>query len=220
MSAKSIGLTDKLHDYVVDVSVRETVAQRQLREETAELPESAMQISPEQGQFMQLLARILGVRRVVEVGTFTGYSALSMALVLPEDGEVVCIDKSEEWTTLAQDYWVKAGVDDLVDLRIGDGREELDVLLEEGGAAKFDFAFIDADKVNYDAYYEKCLRLVRAGGLVAIDNTLWSGSVADPSDDDPDTVAIRQLNQKLSKDDRVDLSLVPIGDGLTLARKR
>jgi predicted O-methyltransferase YrrM len=219
MSAKSIGLSDTLHDYLVDVSVRESVAQRRLREETAEMPESNMQISPEQGQFMQLLVKMIGVERAVEVGTFTGYSALSMALAMPEDAEIVCIDHSEEWTTIARDYWIKAGVDDKIELRIGDGRVQLERLLDERGEGGFDLAFIDADKTQYDDYYETCLRLLRVGGVVAIDNTLWGGSVVEPSDD-PDTDAIRKLNEKLHEDDRVDLSLVPIGDGLTLARKR
>jgi predicted O-methyltransferase YrrM len=220
MSAKSIGLSRPLHEYLVEVSVRETVAQRQLREETAELPESNMQISPEQGQFMQLLAKMLGVRRYVEIGTFTGYSALSMALAMPDDGELVCIDKSEEWTTMARDYWTKAGVDDRISLRLGDGAAEMAALLDERGQGSFDFAFIDADKTGYDGYYETSLQLLRRGGVVAIDNTLWSGSVADEDDQEPDTVALRQLNEKLHTDERVDLSLVPIGDGLTLARKR
>lgn len=220
MSATSIGLNEHLHEYIVDVGVRETVAQRRLREETAELPEANMQISPEQGQFMRLLVKLLDAREIVEVGTFTGYSALSMALAMHEEGRIVCIDKSEEWTAVARDYWTKAGVDDRIDLRLGDGSALLEELLEQRGSDSFDLAFIDADKANYDTYYERCLELLRPGGLVAIDNTLWSGSVADPDDDDPDTRAIRALNEKLSDDDRVDISLVPIGDGLTLARKR
>ncbi|MFM2043256.1 MAG: hypothetical protein RLY86_1832 [Pseudomonadota bacterium] len=221
MSTRTIGLSDTLHRYLLSVSVREHPVQASLREVTAALGGPArMQISPEQGQFMGLLVRMLGARRIVEVGTFTGYSALSMTLALPADGQITCCDVSEEWTAIARDHWARAGVSDRIDLRIAPALQTLDDLLEAGAAGTIDMAFIDADKTNYDGYFEHCLRLVRPGGLIAIDNTLWGGSVADPADDRPDTVALKALNAKLAADERITVSLLPIGDGLTLALKR
>jgi predicted O-methyltransferase YrrM len=179
-----------------------------------------MQIAPEQGQLLQLLVRMLGARRCIEVGTYTGYSALAVALALPKSGRIVCCDVSEVWTAIARRFWKKAGVERKIDLRLAPALQTLDALLARGGAGKYDFAFIDADKSNYANYYERCLKLVRRGGLIAADNTLWYGRVADPRDREPDTPYIRAFNRKLLRDRRVDMALVPIGDGLTLARKR
>ena len=220
MSNRTIQLSDELYAYAQRVGVREPELLRQLREETAKLPQSRMQISPEQGALMAMLVGLMGARRCLEVGTFTGYSALSVALALPADGRLVCCDLSREWTDVARRYWDSAGVADRVDLRIGPAIDTLDALLADGGADSFDFAFIDADKPSYDAYYERALRLVRRGGVIAIDNVLWSGAVIDPADETADTQAIRALNDKISSDERVDVVLVPIGDGLTLARRR
>ncbi|HUF76229.1 MAG TPA: class I SAM-dependent methyltransferase [Longimicrobiales bacterium] len=220
MTRRSIDLTDELYDYLVGVSVREPDVLRRLREETAELDQAAMQIGPEQGQLMALLLELIGARAVLEIGTFTGYSALVMALALPEGGRIVACDVSAEWTAVARRYWKEAGVAHKIDLRLGPALETIDALLAEGRAGTFDFVFVDADKSSYDAYYERSLELLRTGGLVAIDNVLWSGKVADPAEDDEDTVALRALNAKLKDDERVSLSLVPIGDGLTLAMKR
>ena len=220
MSRRTEPLTDELYDYLVRVSLREPDVLRRLREETAQLEQAAMQIGPEQGQLMALLVELLGATRVLEIGTFTGYSALAMALALPESGRVVACDVSEEWTRVARRFWAEAGVSHKIDLRLAPALETLDALLADGRAGDFDFAFIDADKENYATYFERSLELVRVGGLVAIDNVLWSGKVADPEVTDADTQAIRSLNAKLKDDERVSLSLVPIGDGLTLARKR
>ena len=220
MSNRTIQLSDELYAYAQRVGVREPDLLRQLREETARLPQSRMQISPEQGALMAMLVGLMGARRCLEVGTFTGYSALSVALALPADGRLVCCDLSREWTDVARRYWDSAGVAGRIELRIGPAIDTLDALLAEGDADSFDFAFIDADKPNYDAYYERALRLVRPGGVIAIDNVLWSGAVIDPEDDTPDTRAIRALNDKIAGDERVDAVLVPIGDGLTLARRR
>ncbi|MCJ7453437.1 MAG: class I SAM-dependent methyltransferase [Steroidobacteraceae bacterium] len=220
MSTRSISLTDALYDYLLSVSLRESELQRRLREETAANPMSRMQISPEQGQFMALLARLIGARRCIEVGVFTGYSSLAVALALPADGRIVACDVSEEWTAVARRYWAEAGVAQKIDLRLAPALETLDSLLAAGDGGSFDFAFIDADKTNYLGYYERVLKLLRPGGLVAVDNTLWTGRVADPEVADPDTVALRHFNERLHHDDRVDLSLLPVGDGLTLARKK
>lgn len=220
MSTRSIQLTDPLYDYLLAVSLRETDLQRRLREETAANPMSRMQISPEQGQFMALLARLIGARRCIEVGVFTGYSSLAVALALPADGSIVACDVSEEWTAVARRYWAEAGVAARIDLRLAPALETLDSLLADGGQGSFDLAFIDADKTNYLAYYERVLELLRPGGLVVVDNTLWSGRVADPAVDDEDTLALRHFNECLHRDQRVDLSLLPVGDGLTLARRR
>lgn len=202
------------------MSLREPGILRRLREETSTHPMANMQIAPEQGQFMALLIRMLGARRILEVGVFTGYSSLAMALALPEGGEIIACDVSEEYTAIARRYWREAGVSDRIALRLAPATETLDALLADGQAGAFDFAFIDADKPNYRGYYERCLTLLRPGGVVAIDNVLWSGTVADPTQSDPDIEAIRDLNTFLHSDNRVDLSLLPLADGLTLARKK
>lgn len=220
MSRRTIALTDALHDYLLSVSLREPELLRRLREETAAGPSANMQISPEQGQFMALLARLTGARRCLEVGVFTGYSSLAVALALPDDGRLLACDVSERWTAVARRYWAEAGVAHRIDLRLAPAMETLEGLLADGEAGRYDLAFIDADKENYLGYYERVLRLLRAGGLVLVDNTLWSGRVADPENAEADTVALRHFNEHLHRDERVDLSLLPIGDGLTLARKR
>jgi caffeoyl-CoA O-methyltransferase len=219
MTAKTLALTDALAAYLVAHSIRETPEQRALRRVTQRLPDAGMQTAPEQGALLQLLIRLLGAERCIEVGTFTGYSALCVALALPRRGRIVCCDLSEPWTSIARRYWKKAGVAAKIDLRIAPALETLDALLE-GGAGRHDFAFIDADKKNYANYYERCLRLVRRGGLVAIDNTLWYGRVIDRQRNDEDTRAIRAFNRALHRDRRIDLAMIPIGDGLTLALKR
>ncbi|WP_420416974.1 O-methyltransferase [Pacificispira sp.] len=221
MSRKTLNLDSTLYDYLISQSLRETPIQSRLREETAALGGPAgMQVSPEQGQFLAFLASLIGAKRVVEVGTFTGYSALSVALALPADGRITCCDVSADWTAIAQRYWEQAGVAGKIELRLAPALETLDALVSEEGVDKVDMAFIDADKERYDGYYEACLTLVRPGGLIAIDNVLWGGAVADPANKSADTEAIRALNAKLKEDRRVDLSLLPIGDGLTLCRKR
>ncbi|MBD2451018.1 class I SAM-dependent methyltransferase [Nostoc sp. FACHB-152] len=220
MSKQTIGLDSQLYNYLLSVSLREPEILRKLRGETANHPSGSMQISPEQGQFMRLLIQLLGAKKTLEVGVFTGYSSLSVALALPADGKIVACDVSEEYTAIARKYWQQAGVADKIDLRLAPALETLDQLLATGQAGTFDFAFIDADKENYDGYYERCLQLIRPGGLIAIDNVLWSGDVAKPQIQDESTKAIRAINQKLRDDERVTLSLIPIGDGLTLALKR
>lgn len=220
MSLKTLNIDQALYGYLLNHSLREGPIQRALRDHTASLPEANMQIAPEQGQFMQWLVRLMGARRCLEVGVFTGYSALAVALALPEDGRLVGLDLSKEWTDIARGYWDQAGVSPRIELRLGPALESLDALLAEGQAGHFDFAFVDADKSNYLAYYERCLALVRPGGVIAFDNVLWAGAVADPAIADPDTNAIRALNEQLHHDERVDLSLVPIGDGLSLVRRR
>lgn len=220
MSNRTIMLTDSLYEYLLAVSLREPDLLRQLREETAAHPHARMQISPEQGQFMGLLARLMGAKRCLEIGVFTGYSSLALALALPDDGRVVACDVNERWTSVARRYWAAAGVAHKIDLRLATAMETLDHLIGAGHPGSFDFVFIDADKENYVGYYERSLELLRPGGLIVADNTLWSGRVADPEDAEPDTVALRHFNDHLHGDDRIDLSLVPIGDGLTLARKK
>lgn len=220
MSKQTIGLDSQLYNYLLAVSLREPEILQKLRYETANHPRGNMQISPEQGQFMRLLIQLLGAKKTLEVGVFTGYSALSVALALPADGKVIACDVSEEYTAIARRYWQQAGVADKIDLRLAPALETLDHLLTTGQAGTFDFAFIDADKENYDGYYERCLQLIRPGGLIAIDNVLWSGDVVNPQIQDESTKAIRAINQKLRDDERVTLSLVPIADGLTLALKR
>lgn len=221
MSNRTIQVDDHLYDYILAVSSREPDLMRRLREETAALGAVfRMQISPEQGQLMFLLAQLVGARRTLEVGVFTGYSALSVALALPEHGQVVACDVSEEWTSVGRRYWAEAGVAHKIDLRIAPAMETLDALIADGQHGSFDFAFIDADKGNYAGYYERALVLLRSGGLIAVDNTLWSGKVADPGENDSDTVAIREFNESLHHDARISLSLLPVGDGLTLALKR
>jgi caffeoyl-CoA O-methyltransferase len=220
VSNRTLVLNDTLYDYLLSVSLREPDVLRRLREETAKMPQGNMQISPEQGQFMALLAELISARRYLEIGTFTGYSALAVALALPQDGQVIACDISEEFTALARPYWEEAGVADKIDLRIAPALETLDTLIAEGEKGAFDFAFIDADKTNYQGYFQRALDLIRPGGLIAVDNVLWSGAVVDPARTDDDTEAIRAFNDRLSDDPRISLSLVPIGDGLTLARKR
>ena len=220
MPPKSVPWSDALHAYALATWLRDDAVQARLRAETAALPEAGMQISPEQGQLLAWLVRALGVRRALEIGTFTGYSALCVARALPPDGRLLACDVSQPWTAVARRYWQEAGVAGKIDLRLGAALRTLDALLAAGEAASFDFAFIDADKANYAAYYERCLALVRPGGVIAIDNVLWGGRVADPAAGDADTAAIRALNLALRDDPRIDLALVPVADGLTLARKR
>lgn len=220
MSKQTIGLDNQLYDYLLSASLREPDILRQLRQETANLPNAMMQIAPEQGQFMALLVQLMGATKTLEVGVFTGYSSLSVALALPPEGKIIACDVSEEYTSVARRYWQAAGVADKIDLRLAPAIDTLEQLLAEGQAGTFDFAFIDADKNNYEGYYERSLQLVRPGGLIAIDNVLWSGRVADSQDRDKSTQSIRNLNNKLHHDERVTLSLVPIADGLTLALKR
>jgi O-methyltransferase len=209
-----------LTDYVDGNWLREPPLRRRLREETAKMPGAGMQISAHQGQQIGLLARAIGVRRAVEVGTFTGYSSLCIAEALPADGKLWCCDVSTDWTKIARRYWKEAGVDSRIELAVGPARDTLDWLLAQGLTGRLDLAFIDADKENYDTYYERCLKLVRPGGLILVDNVLWGGSVADPADVDVDTKAIRALNAKLKSDERVDLVLFAVGDGMTCALKR
>ncbi|MFM6197873.1 MAG: class I SAM-dependent methyltransferase [Dolichospermum sp.] len=219
MSKQTLGLEQNLYDYLLSVSLREAEILTQLRQETVQMPMSQMQISPEQGQFMALLIKILGARKTLDVGVFTGYSSLVVALSLPADGKIVACDVSEEYTSVARRYWQAAGVADKIDLHIAPALETLDHLLKVGEAGTFDFAFIDADKGNYENYYEQCLKLIRTGGLIAIDNVLWSGKVADSEIQDNQTHKIRAFNRKLHQDSRITISLVPIADGLTLAMK-
>ena len=219
MSNRTLQLDDTLYRYLLDHSLREHPAQAALREATRSHPHAGMQIAPEQGQLMALLVRMLGARQTLEVGVFTGYSALCVALALPDDGRVLACDVNDGYVSIGKPHWQSAGVAHKIDLRIAPALDTLRVQLAEGGAGRFDFAFIDADKTGYDAYYERCLLLVRQGGLIAIDNTLWGGSVARPADG-ADTAALQALNDKLHRDERIDLSLLPLGDGLTLARKR
>jgi caffeoyl-CoA O-methyltransferase len=217
MANKTLGISDELAAYVVKVGSREPDVLARLREETAALPQRNMQIAPEQGAFLALLVELIGARRCIEVGTFTGYSSTAVALALPGDGRLVCCDVSEEWTSVARRYWQDAGVADKVDLRLGPAAETLDQLLVDGEGA-YDLAFVDADKTGYDGYYERLLRLLRPGGLMVLDNTLRQGRVLDP--DDEDTRAIHALNEKLSSDDRIALCLLPVADGVTLALRR
>lgn len=221
MSNRTINLTDKLYDYLIENGVRESAVARELRAVTkATIERYQMQIAPEQGAFMAILIRLMRAKRTLEVGTFTGYSALVVAEALPDDGEVIACDVSEEWTSIGREYWERAGVAHKIDLRLAPGMDTLNQLLADGESDSFDFAFIDADKRNYDGYYECCLKLLRTGGLIAIDNVLWNGSVVNDELQDADTVAIRALNRKVIADERVDTTLTPIGDGLTLAIKR
>lgn len=219
MTHKTLNLDARLYHYLQSVSAQEPEVLRRLREETARFPDSGMQITPEQGQFMAMLIRLIGARMVLEVGVFTGYSSLAMLLALPAVGRLVACDISESWTTIARRYWKLAGVEARVDLHIGPALSTLEGLLAEGRASQFDLAFIDADKTGYDAYYERSLELVRPGGLIVIDNLLWGGKVADPASSDADIVAIRALNAKLRDDPRVAFSLLPVADGLGLAMK-
>lgn len=219
MGARSL-LPDKIERYVGEAITKETPLQKRLRAETAKLPMGMMQIGADQGALLALLVRLIGARRTLEVGTFTGYSALSVAQALPDGGKVIACDVSEEWTSIARRYWREAGVADRIDLRLGPAEQTLKALLDAGGAGSIDFAFIDADKSGYDAYYELCLQLIRPNGLIAIDNVLWSGAVVDSKKRDADTAALRALNLKIRDDARVDSALLTVGDGLMLARKR
>jgi predicted O-methyltransferase YrrM len=219
MSKQTTGLEQTLADYIQSISLREPDILRQLREETAKLSMARMQISPEQGQLMALLVQLMGAKKTLEIGVFTGYSALAVALVLPVDGKVIACDISEEYTAIAKDFWKKAGVSEKIDLRIAPALETLDQLISEE-TESFDLAFIDADKRNYENYYERALTLLRPGGLILIDNVLWSGKVTDPTITDKQTQAIRDFNQKLHQDSRISLSSIAIADGLTLALKR
>jgi predicted O-methyltransferase YrrM len=220
VAPRTLTIDDRLYDYLIAHSLRDLPVLAELRAETAKLPQAGMQTAAEQGQFLGLLIELIAAKRTIEVGTFTGYSALAVALALPPEGRVIACDVNVEFTAIARRYWAKAGVAQKIDLRLAPARETLDKLLAAGEAGRFDFAFIDADKENYLIYYERCLELLRPGGLMAIDNVLWGGAVADPTTDDKDTRAIRALNDKLKGDRRVTLSMVPIGDGLSLARKR
>jgi predicted O-methyltransferase YrrM len=220
VSRRSIGLEDAVHRYLLDVSLREPDVLRRLREETASRENADMQIAPEQGQFMALLVRLISAERTLEVGTFTGYSALVVSLALPPHGRVIACEISEEYAAIARRWWAEGGVAEKIEIRVAPAAETLDRMLEEGLSGRFDFAFIDADKAGYVEYWERCLLLVRRGGLIAVDNVLWDGRVADPDNDEESTNAIRAFNAHAQGDDRVDLALVPIGDGLTLARVR
>jgi predicted O-methyltransferase YrrM len=221
MSDRSIGLSDTLHQYLLANSVREPEILVQLRAETDRHPLSNMQISPEQGQLMGLLVQLIGAKKCLEIGVFTGYSSLSVALNLPDDGRIIACDVSDEFTAIARKYWQAAGVSDKIDLQIAPALETLDRLIANGEAGTFDFAFIDADKNNYSAYYDRCFELIRQGGLILVDNVLWYGRVVDPAmNDDKRTRSIKQINEQIYHDERVQISLIPIGDGLTIARKK
>lgn len=221
MLNKSIGLDDRLYQYLVSVSLREPEIVRQLREETAAFPQAGMQISPEQGQFMAMLVKLTGAVRVLEIGVFTGYSSTVVALALPDHGKIMAFDISPEWTSVARRYWALAGVADKIDLHLGPALGNLDTLIADGQAKEtYDLAFIDADKENYEGYYERALQLLRPGGLLLIDNVLWGGKVVDDKVNDVDTVAIRCLNRKIHQDERVEISLLPIADGLSLVLKK
>ena len=220
MQKSALGLDERVYEYLLNVSLREAEVLRRLREETAAMPLAIMQIAPEQGQFMALLVELTGALRCIEVGVFTGYSSLAVALALPPEGRVTACDVSEEYTAVARRYWAEAGVDHKIDLRLAPALETLDALIAEGGAGTYDFAFVDAEKSEYGDYYERLLTLLRPGGLILIDNVLWSGRVADPEIQTADTVAIRAFNEKLKRDERISLSMLPVADGLTFARKR
>jgi predicted O-methyltransferase YrrM len=220
MSVKSIGLPDDLHDYLVRVGVREPEVLRRLRKYTAALPDYDMQIAPEQGAFMAWLAELTGARRCLELGTFTGYSALAVALALPPDGRVLCCDVNAEWTDIARRFWAESGMSDRIELRLGPALATLDALLADGAAGSFDFVFVDADKAEYPAYYDRLIELVRRGGIMLWDNVFWGGEVIRPEIGDPDVRAIRDLNERLAVDERVSIAMLPLADGLTLLRRR
>ena len=219
LSNRTLSLDDRTHEYLLSVSVDESELLRELREETAGDKFSVMQISPEQGQFMALLIKLTGAKRALEIGTFTGYSSICIANALPDDGELICCDDSDEWTAMARRYWRRAGIQDKIKFYLQAASTTLQQLLDDSLAGTFDFIFVDADKQNYPLYYEQSLKLLRKGGLLAVDNTLWSGSVADPENMQPGTRAIRRFNDMVKNDNRVTKSLVPIGDGLTLIIK-
>ena len=220
MPSQDLTIGDELWEYIRRVSLREPELLRKLREETAQYPNSNLQISAEQGQFMALLMRLIRARRTIEIGVYTGYSTLAVALALPDDGRIIACDINEEWTSVARRYWREAGVERMIDLRIGRALATLDHLIASGQGNRFDFVFIDADKTNYANYYERALVLLRPGGLIGVDNVLWYGRVIDPAVDDPDTRAIRAFNEQIKNDDRVWLSMLPLRDGLTLLCKK
>jgi predicted O-methyltransferase YrrM len=221
MSSETLFLSDELYAYMRAVSLREPDILSRLREETSHDPMHMMQISPEQGQFMSLLVKLMAAERAIEIGVYTGYSSLCVAMAMPEQGKMVACDVSEAWTALARRYWKEGGVSSKINLYLAPATQTLDRLLNRPGeCSAYDFAFIDADKENYDGYYERCLELLRPGGLMAIDNVFWRGDVANPEISDKETNAIRALNEKIRADDRVDMSMMPIGDGLMLVRKR
>ena len=220
MSNRTLQLDDRTYEYLLAHSLREDPALGRLRAETASHPKVNMQIAPEQGQFMQMLVRLTGAKRAIEVGVFTGYSSLAVMLAMPEDGRLLALDVSEEYTAVARRHWQAAGVAGRIELVIAPAAETLDARLAKGEAGSYDFAFIDADKTGYLGYYERLLKLLRPGGLIVVDNTLWHGAVADPADREADTAALRQFNDALHRDARIDLALLPVGDGLTLARRR
>ena len=220
MSNRTIAITESIYQYLCDHSLREDPILKDLRDHTYDMEERAMQIAPEQGQFMQMLVKLIGAKNTIEVGVFTGYSSLAIALALPEDGRIVACDVNPQYTSVAEKFWGSAGVREKIDLRIGPAKNTLLELINACLTGTFDFAFIDADKINYDHYYELCLQLIRPGGLITVDNVLWGGAVSDDAINDVDTNSIRALNDKLHQDERIELSLVPIGDGLTLAMKR
>lgn len=220
MSANTLNLTPVVYEYYQKMSLRDTPLLQELRAQTHKMSMGQMQISPEQGQFMALLIELMGAKKTLDIGVFTGYSALSVALALPDDGKVIACDINVEWTKIAKRFWEKAGVAHKIDLRLAPALDTLQSLIKDNEAGTFDFAFIDADKANYLNYYEKTLVLMRTGGLIAIDNVLWSGDVADPMINDPNTCMIRKVNETLLLDNRITISMLPIGDGLTLARKR
>ncbi|YAI81798.1 MAG: class I SAM-dependent methyltransferase [cyanobacterium endosymbiont of Rhopalodia sterrenbergii] len=220
MANKTLGIEPKLYEYLQLISIREPSILKELRQETADYPMARMQIAPEQGQLMALLVQLMGAKKTIELGVFRGYSSLAVALALPDEGKLIACDISKEYTEIARYYWEKAGVSHKIDLRISPALETLDQLIVEGQSNTFDFAFIDADKSNYDNYYEQVLKLVRPGGLIAIDNVLWGGKTADQSIQDNQTKKIRALNEKIYQDSRVNISLIPIADGLTLLLKQ
>ena len=220
MTARTLNLDDALYQYLLDVSLRETPLQRRLRDETQALPMAHWQVAPEQGQFLALLVKLSGARRVIEVGTFTGYSALCMAAALPDDGQLICCDIIGDYNATARRYWQEAGLSERIELRLAPALQTLEQIEQQGQGGAFDLIFIDADKANYPAYLESALRLLRSGGLAVFDNTLWSGRVLERQPESADTRAIQELNLALKDDPRVDLSLLPLGDGLTLCRKR
>lgn len=219
MSNRTLSIDERTYDYLCDVSVDEPELLHQLRIETAQLDYSSMQISPEQGQFMSLIVKLMGAKRAIEIGTFTGYSSICIASAMPVNGRLICCDTSPQWTQMAEKYWALAGLEDKIELFSQPAKITLQMLLDDGNEKAFDFIFIDADKQNYIMYYEMALRLIRKGGMIAVDNTLWSGAVADPDNTEPGTRAIRRFNTMVKQDDRVSHSLVTIGDGLTLILK-
>jgi predicted O-methyltransferase YrrM len=219
LSNRTLSIDDRIYSYLCDVSIKEPELLRQLRQETAQIEYSVMQISPEQGQFMSLLIKLMAARRAIEIGTYTGYSSICIASAMPADGKLICTDISPQWTSVAEKYWAKAGLENKIELFSQPAELTLQMLLDDGAQKSFDFIFIDADKQNYIKYYEMSLSLLRKGGIIAVDNTLWSGAVADPENNEPGTRAIRRFNDMLKQDDRVSQSLLTIGDGLTLILK-